>query len=67
MPGLAARSRVYDATRPHVQGAACVNYCDLDFKNYENAYWGGSMAELQPVKKAYDPENLFHYAQSVRA
>jgi len=51
--------------RPYLQGAAYVNYCDLDFPNWADAYWGQNLPRLSAVKKAYDSGNLFHYPQSV--
>jgi FAD/FMN-containing dehydrogenase len=62
---LAQVARVYAAMRPFMPGASYVNYCDLDLPDYANAYWGANLDRLSAVKKAYDPDNFFHYAQSV--
>lgn len=62
---LANVAKVYAAMRPYMPGACYVNYCDLDLPNYADAYWGANLARLSAVKKAYDPTNLFHHAQSV--
>jgi FAD/FMN-containing dehydrogenase len=62
---LASIAKVYAAMRPYMPGASYVNYCDLDLPNFANAYWGANLARLSAVKKAYDPTNLFHHAQSV--
>jgi FAD/FMN-containing dehydrogenase len=62
---LANVANVYAAMRPYVPGASYVNYCDLDLPDYATAYWGANLARLSAVKKAYDPANLFHHAQSV--
>jgi hypothetical protein len=62
---LANVAKVYAAMRPYMPGASYVNYCDLDLPNFANAYWGANLARLSAVKKAYDPANLFHHAQSV--
>jgi hypothetical protein len=51
--------------RPYMPGASYVNYCDLDLPNYAAAYWGGNLARLVAVKRQYDPDNVFHHAQSV--
>jgi hypothetical protein len=58
-------ANVYAAMRPYLPGAAYVNYCDLDLQNFADAYWGANLPRLSAVKKAYDPDNLFHHAQSV--
>jgi hypothetical protein len=58
-------ANVYAAMRPYLQGAAYVNYCDLDLPNWADAYWGQNLPRLSAVKKAYDSGNLFHHPQSV--
>ncbi len=56
---------VYAALAPVRSGAAYFNYCDLDLgKTYATNYWGANLARLKSVKAAYDPQNLFHHAQS---
>jgi hypothetical protein len=62
---LANIAKVYAAMRPHMPGYCYVNYCDLDLQNYAQAYWGDNLARLMAVKAEYDPQNLFHHAQSV--
>jgi FAD/FMN-containing dehydrogenase len=56
---------MYAAMRPHVSGAAYVNYCDLDLTDYGLAYWGNNLDRLRRIKLASDPDNIFHHAQSV--
>ena len=62
---IANVANVYAAMRPYLPGAAYVNYCDLDLQNFADAYWGANLPRLSAVKTAYDPDNLFHHAQSV--
>ena len=62
---LAQVAKVYAAMRPYLPGASYVNYCDLDLANYATAYWGNNLARVVAVKQQYDPDNLFHHAQSV--
>jgi FAD/FMN-containing dehydrogenase len=62
---LAQVAKVYAAMRPHMPGASYVNYCDLDLPDFAKAYWGDNLARLVAVKQQYDPDNLFHHAQSV--
>jgi hypothetical protein len=56
---------VYAAMRPHVSGAAYVNYCDLDLSDYQTAYWGANLACLKQIKATFDPDNVFRHAQSI--
>lgn len=58
-------NRLYAAMRPYMPGASYVNYCDLDLQDYATAYWGSNLARLSAVKRQYDPDDLFHHAQSV--
>jgi hypothetical protein len=62
---IAKVAKVYAAMRPFMPGASYVNYCDLDLPNYANAYWGANLPRLREVKAQYDPDNVFHHAQSV--
>lgn len=45
--------------------AQYVNYCSLDFKDWEQAYYGNNYARLQAVKKKYDPGNVIRHPQSL--
>lgn len=54
-----------EAMRPHVSGAAYVNYCDLAIANYAQAYHGANLSRLVEVKAKYDPEDVFHHPQSI--
>jgi FAD/FMN-containing dehydrogenase len=56
---------LYAAMRPSMSGGAYVNYCDLDLKNWQEAYWGGNFARLTRIKRACDPENVFNHPQSI--
>jgi FAD/FMN-containing dehydrogenase len=62
---LAQMRNLYAAMRPHVSGAAYVNYCDLDLPAAAQAYWGSNLARLRRIKAEYDPDDLFRHAQSV--
>jgi hypothetical protein len=62
---LAQVAKVYAAMRPHMPDASYVNYCDLDLPDYATAYWGDNLGRLVAVKQQYDPDDMFHHAQSV--
>ncbi len=46
--------------------AQYVNYCSLDFKNWETAYYGANYTKLQSIKKKYDTNNAIHHPQSIK-
>ncbi len=41
------------------------NYPDINFKDWEKQYYGDNYIKLQTVKRKYDKDDLFHYAQSI--
>lgn len=56
---------IYEAMRPYVKGGAYVNIPDRNLSDYLNAYYGDNLARLVEVKRAYDPDDVFHFAQSI--
>lgn len=62
---VATLQKYYDSLRPYMSGSSYFNYCDLDIKNYAEAYWGSNLAKLVQIKKKFDPQNIFKHAQSV--
>ncbi|MEP7237554.1 MAG: FAD-binding oxidoreductase [Ferruginibacter sp.] len=42
------------------------NYPDIQFKNWEEMYYGVNYSRLQEVKKKYDPDNLIRHEQSIK-
>jgi FAD/FMN-containing dehydrogenase len=65
-PFVARINQLHAAMRPHVSGAAYVNYPDGDLPDYQTAYWGGNLPRLRQIKSAFDPDNVFRHAQSVK-
>lgn len=41
------------------------NYPDLNFNNWQEAYYGSYYPQLQALKRQVDPDNLFCYEQSI--
>jgi hypothetical protein len=63
---IAMMRTLYTSMRPHVSGAANVNYCDLDLGDgYARAYWGDNLPRLMKIKADVDPKNIVSHAQSV--
>ena len=52
------------AMLPFTQGVY-VNTPDLTIKDWPKAYYGSNFGRLTRVKARYDPENLFHFPQSI--
>lgn len=48
-------------------GGACANYPDLELGREQAgyAYYGSSYDKLKTLKKALDPNDVFHNAQSI--
>jgi hypothetical protein len=55
----------YDAMQKYVTPQSYQNFPWRDLPNYATAYWGANLPRLVGVKKKYDPENVFNFAQSV--
>jgi FAD/FMN-containing dehydrogenase len=53
------------AMAPFVSGEAYVGYPDVAIVDWQRAYFGPNFPRLVAVKTRYDPENVFHHAQSV--
>jgi FAD/FMN-containing dehydrogenase len=51
--------------RPYVTRQAYQNFIDRSLSNWEDAYYGENLARLVRVKKQVDPDNFFHFKQSI--
>jgi FAD/FMN-containing dehydrogenase len=57
---------IHDAFEPVTQGSY-QNYIDPTLADWEQAYYGSNLARLRQVKRAHDPDDVFHFAQSIPA
>ncbi|MFF4574208.1 FAD-binding oxidoreductase [Streptomyces sp. NPDC001410] len=55
----------HNAMKPYASGAAYQNYTDPTLTNWRKAYYGDASTRLGKVKKQYDPERFFSYAQGL--
>lgn len=64
---ITAYNEIRDAFQNNGINTQYINYPDLGFKNWQQAYYGDNYARLQEIKKKYDPDNLIRHEQSITA
>jgi len=63
---LASLRTFYDSVAPFASPFCYTNDTDYDLGNtYLNAYYGTNVNSLNQIKRKYDPNNIFHWAQSI--
>jgi FAD/FMN-containing dehydrogenase len=55
----------YDAIAPYSEPGGYVNFMSDDDSSKVKDNYGANYARLSQVKRAYDPENLFHHNQNI--
>lgn len=61
----ARQDRLFDAMAAYGNGHSYQNFVDPALENFRTAYYGQNLSQLIDVKRRYDPNNLFKFAQSI--
>lgn len=58
--------RLYESVESRLSPYHYQNYPSLEVTDWAKAYFGANYARLQAIKSQYDPDDVFHFQQSVR-
>ena len=56
----------WNSMRRYASGQGYQNYIDLEQPNWQHAYYGGNYPRLQQIKRKYDPNRVFNFAQAIQ-
>lgn len=54
-----------EALRPHASSYAYQNFIDRSQADWQHAYYGSNLPRLIDIKSRYDPDDVFHFEQSI--
>jgi len=57
----------FEASKPYASAGAYVNFMTGDESDRVAAAYGANYSRLKEIKKKYDPENVFHNNQNIKA
>jgi hypothetical protein len=57
--------QIYQSVHAQLAPQAYQNYIDPTLADWKSEYYGSNLGRLQQVKKSVDPDDVFHFAQSI--
>src|SRR5690606_38140856 len=57
---------LYEAMAPYASSSSYQNFSDPSLDDWPRAYYGVNYPRLAEIKHRYDPDNFFHFEQSIR-